>query len=154
VDERRFQRTREGQIRLRIPLHEREIIRAVASATRALISEDTENPAVRRLFPPGYADPELERDYRELTRTQLKAGREQTLDLLVTTLDHEVLSADEADAWLRALNDARLVLGTRLDVTEDFDWDAVDPSDADAPDLALYAFVSWLQEQLVAASGA
>jgi uncharacterized protein DUF2017 len=152
VDAGRFQRAEKGGVRLRIPLNERELIREVVQRTRALISAGDDDPAVRRLYPPAYADPELDRDYRELTRTQLTSGRERAYDLVVATLDQELLSAEEADAWMRALNDVRLVLGTRLDVTEDFDWDAVDPRDADAPDLALYAYVSWLQEQLVAAS--
>ena len=40
------------------------------------------------------------------------------------------LDAEEAQAWLRALNDVRLALGARLDITEDdeeqmadADWD-------------------------------
>ena len=152
MDGRRFRRAAEGQIRLHLPPEERELLREVARATLALISEDAENPALRRLYPPAYADPELDRDYRELTRTQLASGRERAFELLVSGVDAELLSAEEADAWLRVLNDVRLILGTRLDLTEDFDWDAVDPSDPDAPDLALYAYVSWLQEQLVAAT--
>lgn len=151
MDERRFSRTPDGQVRLGLPPNERELIRDVAIATLALVSGD-EDPAVRRLYPPAYADPELERDYRELTRAQLSSGRKRAFDLLVATADRELLSAEEADSWLRALNDVRLVLGTCLDLTEDFDWDALDPNDPDAPDLALYAYVSWLQEQLVAAS--
>jgi hypothetical protein len=152
VDARRFHRAEKGGVRLRIPLNERELIREVVQTTRALISEGDENPALRRLYPPAYADAELDRDYRELTRTQLTSGRERAYDLLVATLDQELLSAEEADAWMRALNDVRLVLGTRLEVTENFDWDAVEPNDPAVPDLALYAYVSWLQEQLVAAS--
>jgi hypothetical protein len=152
VDAARFQRAEKGGVRLQIPLNERELIREVVQATRTLISEGDEDPALRRLYPPAYDDPELERDYRELTRTQLASGRERAYDVLVATLDHELLSAEEADAWVRALNDVRLVLGTRLDVTEDFDWDAVEPTDPSAPDLALYAYVSWLQEQLVVAA--
>ena len=35
------------------------------------------------------------------------------------TADARRLTADEADAWIRTLNDARLVLGTRLEVTEE-----------------------------------
>jgi uncharacterized protein DUF2017 len=119
---------------------------------RALVAEHTEAPELRRLFPPAHDDAELQAEYNELTHAQLKRGREQALDLIQKTAHHDVLSADEADAWLRALNDVRLVLGSRLDVTEDFDWDELDPSDPRAPDLAAYAFSSWLQEQLVQAT--
>ena len=145
----RFHRTANGQIRLRLPPHERGILRELARTTRAQIADTADDPALRRLFPPAYDDPELDREYQQLTRAQLTTGRERALDLLQETVDRDVLSPQEADAWLRALNDARLVLGTRLDVTEDFDWDALDPSEPRAPDFALYAYVSWIQEQLV-----
>jgi hypothetical protein len=147
VDERRFARTPDGQIRLQLPLHEREILRELAQTVRALIGED--DPVVERLFPPAYEDTELELEYRELTRAQLTAGHEQALVLMEETADRDELSQAEGDAWLRGLNNARLVLGTALDITEDFDWDALDPGDPRAPNLALYAYASWIQEQLV-----
>jgi hypothetical protein len=149
MDADRFRRTTDGQIRLRLAPQERDLLRELARATRELIAEAEDDPALRRLFPPAYDDPELDREYRELTRAQLTTGRERALDLLQETADSDILSPDEADAWLRALNDARLVLGTRLDVTEEFDWDALDPHDPRAPDFALYAYASWIQEQLV-----
>jgi hypothetical protein len=145
----RFHRTSDGQIGLRLPPHERVILRELAGTTRAQIAGTPDDPTLRRLFPPAYDDAELDREYQQLTRAQLTMGREQALDLLQETVDRDVLSPDEADAWLRALNDARLLLGTRLDVTEEFDWDALDPSEPRAPDFALYAYVSWIQEQLV-----
>jgi hypothetical protein len=147
VDERRFAQTPDGQIRLQLPLRERQILRELAQAVRAMVKEG--DAAVERLFPPAYEDEELEREYRELTRAQLTAGHEQALVLIEETVDRSVLSQAEGDAWLRGLNDARLVLGTGLDLTEDFAWEALDPDDPRAPDLALYAYASWIQEQLV-----
>ena len=55
-------------------------------------------------------------------------------------------------AWLRALNDLRLVLGTRLDVTEDEFADGFDPDAPHAYELAVYAFLTWLQEAAVQAA--
>jgi hypothetical protein len=147
----RIEQTAKGEIRLRLPEDEQTLLRGIAASTRALLA-DGEDPALRRLFPPAYDDPELEQEYRELTGGQLAAGRERALQHLEATVDREVLSAQDADLWLRALNDVRLVLGTRLDVTEDLDWDALSPQDPRAPELALYAYVSWIQEQLVEAS--
>jgi hypothetical protein len=147
----RIEQTAKGEIRLRLPEDEQTLLRGIAASTRALLA-DGEDPALRRLFPPAYDDPEFEQEYRELTGGQLAAGRERALQHLEATVDREVLSAQDADLWLRALNDVRLVLGTRLDVTEDLDWDALSPQDPRAPELALYAYVSWIQEQLVEAS--
>jgi hypothetical protein len=148
----RFRRTSAGEVTVALAPHEREALRELAGAVRALVAEDVDDPSLRRLFPPAHDDPELQAEYSELTHAQLRRGREQALDLIQETTHQDVLSADEADAWLRALNDVRLVLGSRLDVTEDFDWDELDPSDPRAPDLAAYAFSSWLQEQLVQAT--
>jgi MoxR-like ATPase len=147
VVDARIQRTAGGQLRLQLPEEERLLLRGVAASTRERLRDD--DPALRRLFPPASDDAELEREYRELTRGQLTAGREQALELLEATVDNAGLSPEEADAWLRALNDVRLVLGTELDVTEDLDWEAVGPDHPRLPELSLYAYVSWIQEQLV-----
>ena len=42
------------------------------------------------------------------------------------TLVAETLDLEQADQWLRALNDMRLVLGTRWDVTEQLDYGKLD----------------------------
>lgn len=149
--EARIHRAADGELRLRLPMEERLVLRGVAARTRERLRDD--DPALRRLFPPAYDDAELESEYRELTRGQLTSEREQALELLEATVDNTDLSPEEADSWLRALNDVRLVLGTELDVTEDLDWDALDPDDARLPGLSLYAYVSWIQEQLVEALG-
>ena len=147
----RIQRTDSGEVRLLLPHDEQALLRAIAADTRSLLV-NREDPALRRLFPPAYDDPDLDHEYQALVRGQLVAGRERALEQLEATVDRDVLSPKDVDAWLRALNDIRLVLGTRLDVTEDLDWDAASPHDPRAPELALYAYVSWIQEQLVGAS--
>jgi hypothetical protein len=152
MDERRIERTGAGEIRLRLPEHERVLLREIAAGTRMRLAQGDADPTLRRLFPPAYADPEREREYRELTRGQLVSGRERTLEVLESTAGQDSLSLEEADAWLRALNDVRLVLGTGLDVAEDLDWDAIDPADPRAPAYAMYGYLSWIQEQLVDAT--
>jgi hypothetical protein len=151
VFQSRIRRTPAGEIGVDLPDEERALLRHVAAELTALLGDDRADPSLRRLFPPAYEDESREQEYRDLTRTQLRSGREQALQVLRETADRQLLSDEEADAWLRALNDVRLVLGTRLDVTEDFDWEAVGPGHPDAPQLALYAYLSWLQEQLVEA---
>lgn len=144
----RIRRTRHGEIAVHLAAEEQLLLRRVAASTLALL-RDGDDASLRRLFPPGYDDAELEREYRELTRGELTGRREQELELLEATVGRDVLTPAEADAWLRALNDVRLVLGTRLDVTEELDWNALDPGDPRLPELAVYGYVSWLQEQLV-----
>jgi Domain of unknown function (DUF2017) len=139
-------------VRLDLPDDEREVLRQVAGELRELIEEAPDEPGLRRLFPRAHEDDSLEEAYRDLTRDQLVSGRDRALRTIQQTADNTLLTPEEADAWLRGLNDARLVLGTRLDVTEDFDWEAVDVTHPQAQELALYAYLSWLQEQLVEAT--
>ena len=52
------------------------------------------------------------------------------------------------------LESLRLVLGTRLDVTEAMLAHDLDPADPRLPELELYGYLSWLQEQAVEALSA
>ena len=91
----------------------------------------------RRLFPPAYPNPELaenEREYRGLVETALVAHHRGALETLVASADAESLSEEEIHDWLSAVGSMRLVLGTRLDVTED-----MEPPRAGDPAAAEYA---------------
>jgi hypothetical protein len=85
---------------------------------------------------------------------ELLDGRRRALDVLAETAKAERLTAEEAQAWLTALNDLRLVLGTRLDVSDESLLADLAEDDPRAPELALYAYLSWLQEQLIEAMSA
>lgn len=146
-----FSRGRGGEIELKLSRDERTLLASLAAELRAQLDGDTRDPSLRRLFPPAYDDDAEERAYRELTGGSLLDGRRAALELVAETVDRDRLSAEEADAWLRALNDLRLVLGTRLDVQEDTFASDLRPDDANAPALAVYGWLSWQQEQLVAA---
>lgn len=144
----RIERTRGGSVALRLPDGEQELLRALLAELRALLG-DGEAPELRRLFPPAYdEDDEREPEYRSLMRGELVSGRLADARAVERTVAASTLDDDELEAWLRTLNDLRLVLGTRLDVTED-------PYERgqESPELALYAYLSWLQEQAVEASG-
>jgi hypothetical protein len=145
-----FSRGRRGEIELRLSRDERTLLASLAAELRAELDGDTRDPSLRRLFPPAYDDDADEQAYRELAGDSLLDGRRAALELMGETVDGDRLSAEEADAWLRALNDLRLVLGTRLDVQEDTFASDLRPDDPNAPALAVYGWLSWQQEQLVA----
>jgi Domain of unknown function (DUF2017) len=147
----RIRRGRGGHLRLRLPDDERELLELLCAELRERVDDEPDHPDLRRLFPPAHADdPEAEEAYRRLVGSQLDAGRERAIATVQATLSSDTLTIDEAESWLRVLNDLRLVLGTRLDVTEEMSWD-LDPSDPATAELAVYAYLSWLQEQLVEA---
>ena len=151
MDARRIKRTRDGSLRLRLPREERDLLRTLPAQLRSLLEEAPDDPSLERLFPPAYDEAESEAEYRRLMHDELLDGRRRALEIVEETLDRDRLSAEQAQAWLTALNDLRLVLGTRLGVQEDELLARLDPTDPRAPGLGLYAYLSWLQEQLVEA---
>jgi hypothetical protein len=136
---------------LRLSRDERVLLVSLASDLRAQLEGEPTDPSFRRLFPPAYEDDADERGYRDLMGGELLDGRREALELVARTAEQKRLSAEEAETWLRALNDLRLVLGTRLDVQEDTLLDELRPDDPRAQGLAVYGYLSWIQEQLVAA---
>ena len=155
IGSRRLARGRDGRVRLRLPRRERELLGALAAELGQRLETDADAPDFVRLFPPAYAeDPEDEREYRELMREELLGAKQEGLRVFAASLERDSLTEEELDAWLRVLNDLRLALGTRLDVSEETFAAGLDPRDPDAPDLALYGYLSWLQEQAVEAAAA
>ena len=147
---RRVKRTRRGDFELKLPAEERAVLEALAPQLRALLDGDLADPSLRRLFPTAYAeDPERDREYHALVRDELADRRRTAVDTLLATLDDPRLTEEQLTAWMGAINDLRLVLGTRLDVSEE--TDLVDPDDPDAPMLALYGYLGFLLENIVEA---
>jgi hypothetical protein len=145
-------RTPAGDFRVSIGRRERAVLRSLPAALERLLDEEPHDPDLRRLFPPAYADDEKsEAEYRGLMAGELLEGRRAALHTFAETLDEDVLTADDLESWLRALNDLRLFLGTRLDVTEEDLAQPFDPRDPKAEERALYAYLSWLQEHVVEA---
>jgi Domain of unknown function (DUF2017) len=148
-----IERTRAGDFRLRLSAAERELLTTLPVELKALIEADPADPGLRRLFPPAYEkDEESEDEYRRLMHGELLAGRREALQVLAETARSERLSDEQLDAWLRALTDLRLALGTRLEVTEEtYDQD-IDPEHPQAFELSVFVYLSWLQEHAVAAA--
>ncbi len=104
----------------------------------------------RRLYPPAYVgqdNAKAEAEYRQMVGGVLENHHRQALETLVETADSETLSAEELNAWLAAVGTIRLVLGTRLDVSEDM----AEPEGEDPrlPEFALYQLLSVLQEAII-----
>ena len=139
---------RDGTYRVHLGREERELLDFLAAELLQLVAADDD--AVARLFPAAYRDdPDAEEEYRRLTREALVDGRVGALETIRRTATAEQLTQGEADAWLGALNDLRLVLGERLGVTEDLYEDGIDPHDPRAAQLSVYGWLTWLQAELI-----
>ncbi|MGH2555562.1 MAG: DUF2017 family protein [Actinomycetota bacterium] len=146
----RVKRTRRGDFELHLPPEERDILRALPRQLRELMSSD--DPAVERLFPPAYPDePDLQSEYDRLVRGDLMEQRLGSVEVLERTIEAKRVNEDELLAWLSALNDLRLVLGTKLGATEEDDPEEISDADPLAPSYALYYYLGWLEEQVVEA---
>jgi hypothetical protein len=122
------------------------------------------DPALARLLPdayrpgteggPGDAE-EAAADFRRYTEAGLRDGKRAHATTVLETLARRPeqgrleLSRPEADAWLGTLNDLRLVLGTRLQVSDDPDEQLVPQDEEVAHALHVYGWLGWLQESLI-----
>ena len=150
---RRIQRDRKGGYRLRLPPEERELLRSLPRQLRGVMQ--TDDPSLRRLFPPAYPeDREADDEFRRLMRDDLLEGKLAALRVVEETAGAEHLSGEQLEGWLGALESLRLYLGTQLDISEGTFGEELDPADPAAPALALYGYLSWLQEEAVAALSA
>ena len=141
-------RRKGDRVRLNLDAHEQALLRELLQELEPLLAEP-DDPSLRRLFPPAYSDEQSDDQYRSLVRDQLVRGRARSLATMRDTLANDEIDLEQADEWLRALNDLRLVLGTRLEVTEDLDYESIDLDTPSGRDLAVYGYLAWLQEQLV-----
>jgi hypothetical protein len=145
-------RLRSGRYQLRLDGEERALLRGLPTQLRELLA--TDDPSLRRLFPTAYTDdPKREAEYQQLMRDDLLERHRGALEVMEETIDATDLDEEQLLAWMKAVNQMRLVLGTRLEVTEELYDQGMDASDPRAPAFALYSYLGWLQEHIVQALG-
>lgn len=117
-----------------------------------------DDPVLARLLPDAYPDdPAAAGEFRRYTESGLRSGKLAAARTVLDTLPEGGgrirLSPDEAQAWLRSLNDIRLALGVRLEVTEDRDamLERAGQGGPQAAGLWIYDWLTLLQETLVEA---
>lgn len=127
--------------------HERELLRGLCLELAAEVSSPGEDEGLARLFPAAYADDDTAAlEFDRLVRPDLADGKVAALRLTAGTARDERLDEETAQTWLTALNDLRLVHGTRLGVVENDYFRALrDPA------YAVYGWLTWLQSELVEA---
>jgi hypothetical protein len=146
-----FTRSKAGTFDVGLGREEREALRWLCSQLRELLTDASHDgdPAVDRLYPPAYAPSEAEKnaEYAQLMRDDLRAGRLGAIEVLESTIDVDEVTEEQLMSWMGALNDMRLVMGTRLEVTEEMDEIADD--DPRAPMFGLYQYLTWLQSDVI-----
>jgi hypothetical protein len=122
----------------------REVIAAVCDdVLGALDDEDTthNNPMLRRVFPVAHAsDESVNEAYRDLVHSDLLRTRREALERVSATANATELDRATLETWMVGLNTVRLVLGTRLDVSEVRFPELVE----DDPELSAWALYEFL----------
>jgi Domain of unknown function (DUF2017) len=124
-------------------------------------TESPDDPVLSRLLPdfhkldpdnPSKEDLDSAAAMRSLHEPELLDAKVGVARVVLDTLPRDGgkvrLTLEQADAWLSALNDVRLALGTALDVTEDMP-DELPDDDARSPHLGVYHWLTFVQETLI-----
>ncbi len=170
-----FQRTATGRVVLRVDDVERGLLMSVARQVMDLVqpaeaSPDqdplaaqlgwidgdvgiSDDPAVARLLPDAYDDPDDARDFRRFTENDLRQSKMQHAMTVVEEIERsgEKVSVASTDSWLGLLNDARIAIGTRIQISEDNHEELAGLPDDDPRSglFHVYDWLTFLQESLV-----
>jgi Domain of unknown function (DUF2017) len=158
---RTFRRARDGTLVVTLYVPEVELLAMTARDMMTIVEEPPDGEVRDRLYPRAYLDPTEEKaqgEYDALVHDDLVRSRSAALEAIVAGLDaatpnkrglvEVTLRPEEEMQWLTAVNDARLVVGTALGVTEDTDTEYA----RDDPRFeygVLYAWLTQLHFELV-----
>lgn len=148
-----FSPSGEGGVVVRLKPREFEALELVSEILES-VGEVGTDPAAARLDIDAYTDDEeASAEFRRLMRSEVEQSRTSDRSAFTTSLEaadegQVTLSAGEAEAWLLAVGEARLVLAARLGIKAE-GW-GEDESEIDPP-MALLHYLSWVQGSLAEA---
>jgi hypothetical protein len=144
---------RRGHVRIRLEPVESGLLETLLDDLSGVLPAlEDDDPVRQRLFPSAYTDEEAASEFRSFTEDALRESRIERLAMcraeLISAGSEVVLDDDAAGRWLAVLNDLRLTIGTRLEVSEDDD-PRIDPADPQAQSRAIYQWLTAMQDSLV-----
>jgi leucyl aminopeptidase (aminopeptidase T) len=143
-----------GGVAVELPTELRELLVNVARQMREVLTEDeyADSPALARLLPTAVPDDPMESlGFEQLMGQAIRDGKVEAATILEATAFQERLTDEETLAWLRCLNDVRLMLGTHLNVSEDVDIETFMRDPATEHAAVVYIALSELVEMMVRA---
>lgn len=147
-----IRRTARG-VEVDLPSSEREFLGLMLDELAARLVDAGDEADLRRLFPTAYnEDPARDAEYQILARSELTDSRLAALAAMRASLSARVLTDDQLAAWMAAINQLRLVLGTRLDIGQDDDED-LDLEDPATHERMIYHYLTALLGLVVDATG-
>lgn len=125
----RFNTTGDGRISLQLDPAESAFLSDMVRMLEG-VGQVEGDPGEKRLNVPAYlGDAEAAEDWRRLMGDQLEDGRARDREVLLSVVEGEgSVSVDpaRAEAILRAVNEARLVLAARLGIEVESDYEQLD----------------------------
>lgn len=123
------------------------------------LGDPSEDPGAARLAPPVYMDdPDADAEWRRLAGAELNAARRadrSALEMVLEAVDTAhtegggvIVSVAEAEAMMRVLNEARLVLAARWGVDTSDAYDDLRPEASN-----VLSFLGWLVSELAIVLG-
>jgi hypothetical protein len=142
-----------------------DLVKLPGEMRRILEKRDFADKVTARLFPQAYRDdPEAEAEYQRLLRDDLLGRKLEAVDAFERTLRARKekslfglglvrvdLGDEDLTLWLGFLHDMRLVVGTRLDITDETWERGVDPEDPNADELLLLHRLAFIEEAIIGA---
>lgn len=158
---RTFRRGRDGVLVVSLYPQEVELLAMTARDMVSIVEEPPSGEVADRLYPRAYLDPTEEAaqgEFDALVHDDLVHSRRAAFEAIVDGLGAATTNAkglvelplrpDEEQQWLTAVNDARLVVGTALGITEDDDSEYA-PDDPRFEYGVLYGWLTELHFELV-----
>lgn len=146
---RNAHRSPDGSILVELPEDEIAMLRSLADEMAELVEEGLPDEARSRLYPPAYDNPLKQAEFRRLMAGDLEERKAADLATMRATLARPgslLIGPDEVGAWLGALQDMRLTLGTLLGIEED-GWEQ--EVDEDDPQMGVFHYLGYIQDALV-----
>jgi hypothetical protein len=172
-----FESAIDGKITIRLDAGEREVLGQLFDQMAQLLQElgaqetndpleimlgmngstqISDDPALARLFPDGYTNDEhASADFRRFTEQDLRqqkiAALSDVRDTLENKQDPTSVNSQQAQSWLKAINDLRIALSIRLEINEEsFEtFEMLPDEDPQKSVYAVYFWLGWLQENLL-----
>jgi len=149
-------RRRRGAFAVHLGSGERELLAELCRQSRELLeAEDpSSDPSIARLFPAAYKDDPLgSLEFETNLGDTPRNGKLAAIDTLERTVEASELTEEELLVWMGAVNDFRLLLGTRIDITEESTERDYPEGDPNHDAFQVYVYLTWLQDRMLRALG-
>ena len=149
-------RRRRGRFMVSLGSGERELLAELCRQSRELLEEEdpSSDPSIARLFPAAYKDDPLRSlEFETNLGDAPRNGKLAAIDTVEGTVEASELSEEELLVWMGAVNDFRLLLGTRIDITEESTERDYPEDDTNHDAFQVYAYLTWLEDRMLRALG-